>query len=36
MVDCKQTLSLIGFDNGASGEKSWRIERLDLVKTNRY
>ena len=28
---CKQTLSLVGLDNGASEAKSWRMERLDLV-----
>lgn len=28
---CKQTLSLVGLDNGASELKSWRVERLDLV-----
>lgn len=28
---CKQTLSLVGLDNGASEAKSWHGERLDLV-----
>lgn len=28
---CKQTLSLVGLDNGAFEAKSWRVERLDIV-----